>query len=110
MLGFRVRILFINGGGTRWTLWAKVGAMGNAMRCPRQARRCGISRIVHKSTAPSRSVVLFCECMHSPSPQRAFELVRQHLGVHVLAFVAKPEQLPERTSHDARMGYDRRFS
>jgi hypothetical protein len=54
--------------------------------------------------------VLFCECMYSPSPQRAFELVRQHLGVHVLAFVAKPEQLPERTSHDARMGYDRRFS
>ncbi len=35
-----------------WSLWAKVDAVGNARRCPRQARRCGASRIAHKSTAP----------------------------------------------------------
>src|SRR5947199_284870 len=33
------------------------------------------------------------------------KLVPQHVGVQVLAFVAKPEQLPESTSHVARMGY-----
>ena len=38
------------------------------------------------------------------------ELVPEQLGVHALAFVAKPEQLPERTSHLARMGYDERYS
>ena len=34
----------------------------------------------------------------------------KRLGVHALAFVAKPEQLPERTSYLARMGYDERCS
>jgi len=38
------------------------------------------------------------------------ELAPEQLGVHALAFVAKPEQLPERTSHLARMGYDERHS
>ena len=36
------------------------------------------------------------------------KLVPEHVGVQVLAFVAKPEQLPERTSYIARMGYDKR--
>jgi len=31
------------------------------------------------------------------------------MGVQVLAFVAKPEQLPERTSHVERKGYDKRY-
>ena len=37
-------------GGRLWSLWAKVGAVGSAKRCPRQADRCA-QRIVHKSTA-----------------------------------------------------------
>ena len=37
------------------------------------------------------------------------ELVPKHWGVQVLAFVAKPEQLPEGISHVATMGYDKRF-
>jgi hypothetical protein len=36
------------------------------------------------------------------------ELVPEHVGVQVLGFVAKPEQLPECTSYVARMGYDKR--
>ncbi len=36
------------------------------------------------------------------------KLVPEHVGVQVLAFVAKPEQLPERTSYMARKGYDKR--
>ena len=36
------------------------------------------------------------------------KLVPEHVGVQVFAFVAKPEQLPERTSYVARMGYDKR--
>jgi transposase len=35
-------------------LWAKVGAVVNAQRCPRQAGRCA-KRIVHKSTAWRRA-------------------------------------------------------
>jgi hypothetical protein len=38
----------------------------------------------------------------------SWKLVPKHVGVQVLAFVAKPEQLPERTSYVARMGYDKR--
>ncbi len=34
-------VLFIeHDGGRLWSLWAKAGAVGNAQRCPRQARRC----------------------------------------------------------------------
>jgi len=40
----------------------------------------------------------------------SFELVAKHLGVHALAFVAKPERLSECTSHLARTGYDERDS
>jgi len=32
--------MLIHSGGARWSLWAKAGAVGNAQRCPRQARRC----------------------------------------------------------------------
>ncbi len=36
------------------------------------------------------------------------KLVPEHVGVQVLAFVAKPEQLLECTSYVARRGYDKR--
>jgi hypothetical protein len=38
------------------------------------------------------------------------ELVPEQLGVPAFACVAKPEQLPERTSHMARKGYDERYA
>jgi hypothetical protein len=44
-----------------------------------------------------------------PVPPLSLQLVPEHVGVQVLAFVAKPEQLPERTSHVARKGYDKRY-
>ena len=44
-----------------------------------------------------------------PVPPSSLQLVPEHVGVQVLAFVAKPEQLPERTSHVARRGYDKRY-
>jgi hypothetical protein len=96
-------------------LWTKAGAVGNgANRCPRQACWCGASRIVHKSTVlrrpwVARPAVVLRVHAQSVSPQSP-ELVPEQLGVHALAFVAKPEQLPERTSHLARMGYDERYS
>ena len=103
--------MLIHSSGARWSLWAKVGAVGNAPSVVHgKPAGGGASRIVHKSTAPFWPVVLFCECMHSPSPLRATKLVPEHLRVHAFAFVAKPEQLPERTSHDARMEYDKRSS
>ena len=43
-----------------------------------------------------------------PVAPLSWKLVPKQVGVQVLAFVAKPEQLPERTSHVARMGYDKR--
>jgi hypothetical protein len=43
-----------------------------------------------------------------PVAPLSLQLVPKRVGVQVLAFVAKPEQLPERTSYVARMGYDKR--
>ena len=45
-----------------------------------------------------------------PEPPQSLELVPEQLGVPAFAFVAKPEQLPERTSHMARKGYDERYA
>jgi hypothetical protein len=67
----------------------------------RQAHRPQIHR-----AAALRKVCL--QVPAQPVPPLSFELVPEHVGVQVLAFVAKPEQLPERTSHVARMGYDKR--
>jgi hypothetical protein len=40
-LGFEVFEVHVSTCGRRlWSLWAKVSAVGNAQRCPRQARRC----------------------------------------------------------------------
>ena len=45
-----------------------------------------------------------------PEPPQSLELVPEQVGVPTFAFVAKPEQLPERTSHVARKGYDERYA
>lgn len=88
--------MLIHSDGARWSLWAKVGAVGNA-----HALSTASPPVRHQPHRPqihgavlAGSVV--CECMHSPFPLRAFKLVFEHLRVHAFAFVAKPEQLLER--------------
>lgn len=63
-------------------------------------------RIAHKSTALVSA--LYRKSLHSPSALGDDDLVGELLGVQVLAFVGKPEQLPETNSNLARRGYDER--
>lgn len=56
-------VLFIeHDGGRLWSLWAKAGAVGNAQRCPRQARRCAAGA---SSTNPQPASVWRRSSTHS---------------------------------------------
>lgn len=77
-------------GRARWSLWI----VQNLRRETRSRSQPGmVSRVRAQPDSPS-----------------SLELAPKQQGVHALAFVAKPEQLPECTSHLARMGYDKRRS
>jgi len=107
-------------GGARWSLWAKADAVGNGAAVvhgkPAGAASAASSTnplccvpVVGHLRPRFRKVVVSQVCAQPVSPL-SLELVLEQLGVHALAFVAKPEQLRERTSHLARMGYDKRCS
>ena len=100
-------------GRVRWSLWAKAGAVGNAAGVV-HGKRAGAARAASSTNPPHcprgwQSVEVSRACAQPVAPLSC-EFVLEQLGVHALAFVAKPEQLPERTSHLARMGYDERCS
>ena len=98
---------------------------------PCRPRRCETQRLLVPSMPaqagmePRHSAPLYADDSHrsgcammgvgiglrgpaQPVAPLSSELVPKHVGVQVLAFVAKPEQLPECTSYMARMGYDKR--
>ena len=64
-----------HGGGARWGLWAKVGAVGNAKRCPRQARRwpasVGHRPQIHRARAVAMVVFAASRTARSPCESRA---------------------------------------
>ena len=104
--------MLIHSGRARWSLWAKAGAVGNGAAvvhgkpaAAAQPHRPQIHRAVVQ-LAPAEVLRVRAQPVSPQSP----EFVLEQWGVHALAFVAKPEQLPERTSHLARMGYDERCS
>ena len=82
------------------------GPSQGANYAPLYACRVSTHRVVAVVAYPAEVLRVRAQ----PDPPQSFELVPKQLGVHVLAFVAKPEQLPERTSHVARRGYDERYS
>ena len=101
--------MLIHSGGVWWSLWAKVGAVGNAHALStasppvrRQPHRPQIHGAVSAGSVGLR-------VRAQPVAPLSSKLLPEHVGVQVLAFVAKPEQLPERTSHVARKGYDKRY-
>jgi len=97
-------------GGARWSLWAKAGAVGNGAAVV-HGKPAGAAPAASSTNPPCRADRSWFLQVHAqPVSPLSPQLVPKHLGVHVLAFVAKPEQLPERTSHVARMGYDKRCS
>jgi len=105
-------VMLIHSGRARWSLWAKAGAVGNGAAvvhgkpaAAAQPHRPQIHRAVVQ-LAPAEVLRVRAQPVSPQSP----EFVLEQWGVHALAFVAKPEQLPERTSHLARMGYDERCS
>ena len=82
-------------GGAWWSLWAKAGAVGNARALSTASRP--VRRQPHRPQI-HRAAVLRCVCLQGPAQPASPlspELVPEHLGVQVFAFVAKPEQLPE---------------
>ena len=89
--------------GRRWARWATRSVVHGKPAGGRLQ-----SAIVHKSTVPAPWRWSCLPQAAQPVPPVSLELVPQHRGVQLAAFVAKPEQLPERTSYDARMGYDER--
>jgi hypothetical protein len=97
-----------------WSLWAKAGAVGNGAavvhRKPAGAAPAASSTNPQRRAALAASPAVVLRVHAQPVSPQSLELVPEQWGVHVLAFVAKPEQLPERTSHVARMGYDERYS
>jgi len=106
--------MLIHSGRARWSLWSKAGAVGKGAAVV-QGKPAGAASAA-SSTNPRRCIRwLACrsEVLRvrvQPVAPLSPELAPEQLGVHALAFVAKPEQLPERTSHLARMGYDERHS
>jgi hypothetical protein len=105
-------IMLIHSGGARWSLWAKAGAVGNGAAVV-HGKLAGAAQPhrpqIHRAGGSADPVEVLRVRAQPVSPQ-SLELALEQWGVRALAFVAKPEQLPERTSHDARMGYDERFS
>jgi len=107
--------MFIRRGRARWSLWAKVGAVGNAQALSTASppvRREPHRPQIHGAAAPRKNMagIGLLRVRAQPVAPLSLQLVPKQLGVRALAFVAKPEQLPERTSHIARMGYDERYS
>ena len=105
-------IMLIHSGGARWSLWAKVGAVGNGAAVV-HGKPAGAAQPhrpqIHRASWSVGPVEVLRVRAQPVSPQSP-ELALEQWGVRALAFVAKPEQLPERTSHLARMGYDERCS
>ena len=101
-------------GGARWSLWAKAGAVGNGAAVV-HGKPAGAASAASSTNPPCGArdwagPVEVSRVHAQPVSPQSPELAPKQLGVHALAFVAKPEQLPERTSHLARMGYDERYS
>jgi hypothetical protein len=97
-----------------WSLWSKAGAVGNGAAVvhgkPAGAAQAASSTNPQRRGAGSSTAGSGLRVRAQPVSPLSLELVPKQWGVHILAFVAKPEQLPESTSHVARMGYDRRHS
>jgi len=101
-------------GGARWSLWAKAGAVGNGAAVV-HGKLAGAASAASSTNPPCGASGWAAEVVVSrvrvqPVSPLSPELVLEQLGVHALAFVDKPEQLPECTSYLARMGYDERCS
>ena len=79
-------------------MWAKAGAVGNGAAVvhgkPAGAAQPHRPQIHRAGGSACPAEVLRVRAQ--PVPPRSPELVLEQLGVHALAFVAKPEQLPER--------------
>ena len=106
--------MFNHSGRARWSLWAKAGAVGNGTAVV-HGKLAGAASAASSTNPPCgasgwASAVEVSRVRVQPVFPLSLELVPKQLGVHALAFVDKPEQLPERTSHLARMGYDERCS
>jgi hypothetical protein len=92
-------------------LWAKAGAVGNGAAVVHG--KPAAAALAASSTNPRRCFARLLRVSRvraQPVAPWSLELVAKQLGVRALAFVAKPERLPERTSHLARTGYDERYS
>jgi hypothetical protein len=93
--------------GRRPARWATAQPLSTANR---PVRRQPHRPQIHGAALVGRpDSVLVSRVRAQPVAPWSSQLVAKHLGVHALAFVAKPEQLLERTSHLARMGYDERY-